>query len=194
MARVKYLEKSDVNEEQRWIYDKYEGYGRFMNQVRVFSHRPVLLKHLMGMLLEMAEEPIVDKRHTEIALVAVSKLNECRYCVAHHVPRLLDTGLEPETASRILDEDCPGLTELDRLVRDYAVQVTLDSKKVSEDLFAKLQSFYTEAQIVDLTCRITMCGFFNRFNEALRFDMEDGVIEDLMSKGGDLSELPRSLD
>ena len=94
MARVKYLEKSDVNEELRWIYDKYEGYGRFMNQVRVFSHRPVLLKHLMGMLLEMAEEPIVDKRHTEIALVAVSKLNECRYCVAHHVPRLLDTGLE----------------------------------------------------------------------------------------------------
>ena len=194
MARVKYLEKSDVNEELRWIYDKYEGYGRFMNQVRVFAHRPVLLKHLMGMLLEMAEEPIVDKRHIEIALVAVSKLNECRYCVAHHVPRLLDTGLKAETASRILDEDCPGLTELDRLVRDYAVQVTLDSKKVSEDLFAKLQSFYTEAQIVDLTCRITMCGFFNRFNEALRIDMEDGVIEDLMSKGGNLSELPRSFD
>ena len=75
MARVKYLEKSDVNEELRWIYDKYEGYGPFMNQVRVFAHRPVLLKHLMGMLLEMAEESIVDKRHTEIALVAVSKLN-----------------------------------------------------------------------------------------------------------------------
>ena len=79
MARVKYLEKHEVAEELRWIYEKYgEEYGPFMNQVRVFAHRPVLLKHLMGMLLEMAEDSVLEKRHLEIALVTVSKLNECR--------------------------------------------------------------------------------------------------------------------
>ena len=194
MARVKNLERSEVAEELRWIYDRYgKEYGPFMNQVRVFAHRPVLLKYLMGMLLEMADEPVVDKRHMEIALVVVSKLNECRYCVAHHVPRLLDTGLDPEIVGRILEESCPGLSELDRLVRDYAVQVTLDSKMVSDNLFAKLQSFYSDEEIVELTFRITLCGFYNRFNEALRIDIEEGVIEDLIAKGGNISELPRPL-
>ena len=194
MARVKYLEKHEVAEELRWIYEKYgEEYGPFMNQVRVFAHRPVLLKHLMGMLLEMAEDSVLEKRHLEIALVTVSKLNECRYCVAHHVPRLVDAGLEPATAEKILDDDCPGLNELDTLVRDYATQVTLDSKRVSDSLVSRLRAFYSEEQVIELTFRIALCGFYNRFNEALRIDIEDGVIEDLMAKGGNVADLPMPL-
>tara|TARA_B100000745_G_scaffold163413_1_gene106944 strand:+ start:1187 stop:1792 length:606 start_codon:yes stop_codon:yes gene_type:complete len=194
MARVKYLEKQEVAEDLRWIYDKYgEEYGPFMNQVRVFAHRPVLLKHLMVMLLEMAEDSVLEKRHLEIALVTVSKLNECRYCVAHHVPRLVETGLQPATADKILDDDCPGLNELDILVRDYATQVTVDSKRVSDGLVSRLRAFFSEEQLVELTFRIALCGFYNRFNEALRIDIEDGVIEDLMAKGGNVSDLPMPL-
>jgi alkylhydroperoxidase family enzyme len=33
---------------------------------------------------------------------------------------------------------------------------------------------FTEAQIVELTLRVTLCGFFNRFNDALQIDDELG--------------------
>ena len=49
-----------------------------------------------------------------------------------------------------------------------------------------LESFWDEFGIA-------LCGFYNRFNEALRIDIEDGVIEDLMAKGGNVADLPMPL-
>jgi len=34
-------------------------------------------------------------------------------------------------------------------------------------LFARLRRYFTAAQIVELTLRITLCGFFNKFHDAL---------------------------
>lgn len=33
----------------------------------------------------------------------------------------------------------------------------------------------TLEQIVELTLRIALCGFFNRMNDSLQIEMEDGV-------------------
>jgi alkylhydroperoxidase family enzyme len=40
-------------------------------------------------------------------------------------------------------------------------------------IFEELRKHFDEAQIVELTLRIALCGFFNRFNDALQIDMED---------------------
>ena len=55
----------------------------------------------MGLLLDFADEQILPKRYLEIALVVVSKINECTYCVAHHTPRLVEQGLTPEAVANI---------------------------------------------------------------------------------------------
>ena len=191
MARVRNIEVGEVQEDLRWIYEKYgKEYGPFMNQVKVFAHNPVILRHMMSMLIEMDDERLVQKRHLEIALVTVSKINECRNCVAHHAPRLVDTGLPTETVENILDPDCPGLDPIDRLVRDYSVKVTTQSKAIPEEILSQLRSEFSEGQIVELTFRIALCGFYNRFNEALDIEIENGVVEELLSKGGTLSGLP----
>jgi len=46
-----------------------------------------------------------------------------------------------------------------------------------------LKQHFTEEQIVELTLRTALCGFFNRFNDALQICMEDGVIEDMLNRG-----------
>ena len=48
----------------------------------------------------------------------------------------------------------------------------------------RLKTHFSEEQIVELTLRATLCGFFNRFNEALGIEIEDGVIEDMLAAGG----------
>ena len=185
MARVSDVELDAVPEDVKPIYERYASeYGPFLNQVRVFAHRPVAVKHIMGLLLELKDEHILPKRYLEIALVTVSKINECRYCVAHHTPRLIQQGLAPETAANILESDCPGLDTVDRLVRDYSVEVTERFHCIRDNMFEELRRHFSEAQIVELTLRISLCGFFNRFNDALMIGMEDNVKADVLLAGG----------
>ena len=184
MPRVREIEIEEVPEDTRPIYRRFAAeYGPFLNQVKIFAHRPAALRHIMGLLLELAEEEILPKRYLEIVLVTVSKLNECTYCVAHHAPRLVEQGLPPESAENILAGAVPGFGPVDTLVRDFAVQVTEQPGRMRDSMFDALREHFSEEQIVELTLRTALCGFFNRFNDALQIGIEDGVIEDMLSKG-----------
>lgn len=192
MARVRDIEIDEVPENARETYQRFATeYGPFLNQVKVFAHRPPALRHVMGLLLELAEEQVLPKRHLEIALVVVSKLNECRYCVAHHAPRLIDQGLSTEAVENILEPEVPGFDEVDTLVRDYAVQVTNNFQYIRDGMFDRLKEHFTEEQIVELTLRTALCGFFNRFNDALQIGMEDGVVADMLAHGVREESLPK---
>jgi AhpD family alkylhydroperoxidase len=105
-------------------------------------------------------------------IVVVSRLNECHYCVAHHKPFLAVEGISPEGIDRLLDDDNPELDDVDRLVVEYARVAWETPNRVHESVFERLRQHFSEAQIVELTLRITLCGFFNRFNDALQIEEE----------------------
>ena len=192
MAGVRDFEFDQVPEDARETYRRFASqYGPFLNQVKVFAHRPPALRHIMGLLLELAGEQILPKRHLEIALVVVSKINACRYCVAHHTPRLIEQGLTPEAVADILAPVVPGFDEVDLLVRDYAVEVTNNFQYIRDGIFERLRRHFSEEQIVELTLRIALCGFFNRFNDALQIGMEDGVVADMLAHGASEDTLPQ---
>ncbi len=191
MARVRDIEIDEVPEDVRPVYKQFATeYGPFLNQVKIFAHRPPALKHIMGLLLELSDEQVLPKRYLEIALVVVSKINECRYCVAHHTPRLIEQGLEPQAVEKILETEVPGFDEVDMLVRDYAVQVTNNFQYIRDKIFDDLKQHFTEEQIVELTLRTALCGFFNRFNDSLQIAMEDGVVADMLAHGVREDNLP----
>ena len=191
MARVRDIQINEVPEAVQPVYQRFsQEYGPFLNQVKVFAHRPPALKHIMGLLLDLADEALLPKRYLEIALVVVSKLNECTYCVAHHAPRLSEQGLSIDTVSNILEDDCPGLDAVDRLFRDYAIQVTEKPQYMGDAIFDELKKHFSEEQIVELTLRTALCGFFNRFNDALQIGMEDGILKDMLNNGFDKGSLP----
>lgn len=192
MARVRDIEADELDAEARDVYERYaRDYGPFLNQVRVFAHRPPALKHIMGLLLDFADEVVLDKRYLEIALVTVSTLNACRYCVAHHAPRAISHGLAADAVENILEKEVESFDQVDYLVRDYAVAVTNDWNRVRDQMFEQLREHFSEEQIVELTLRISLCGFFNRFNDVLQIEMENGVLEDLLSSGADPQLLPK---
>jgi uncharacterized peroxidase-related enzyme len=191
MPRVRELAAEDVKDpEAREIYNRFaRDYGPFLNQVKVFAHRPPALKHIMGLLLDLADEAVLPKRYLEIALVTVSKLNECTYCVAHHAPRLTDQGFDSEAAYAILDEVVPGFDDVDHLVRDFARDVTDNFQYMRDDSFDKLRAHFSEEQIVELTLRSALCGFFNRFNDVMQLSIEDSAMVEFTDKGGSVDRL-----
>ena len=186
MARVRDIDSRELPPDLARTYEEFAGaYGPFRNQVAVFAHVPAALRHLMPLLMELREARTLPKRYLELAIVAVSKVNECEYCVAHHTPFLAVEGISPAGVQRILDyREHPELDEVDRLVVEYAVAVTERPNRLRAGMFTQLRRHFSEAQIVELTLRIGLCGFFNRFNDALQIEEEEEAASAFAVLGG----------
>ena len=179
MARVRSVPSTELPADAADVYERFAAdYGPFRNQVAVFAHVPAAVKHLMGMLMELREAKTLPKRYLELAIVAVSKLNECEYCVAHHKPFLVPEGISPEGVDRVLDyQDHPEFDDVDRLVVEDTIAAWTQPNRLRDALFDRLRVHFSEAQIVELTLRITLCGFFNKFNDAMGIEEESEAIE-----------------
>ena len=57
-------------------------------------------------------------------------------------------------------------------------------------IFEDLRRHFSDEQIVELTVRTALCGFFNRVNDALQIGIEDGVMEDMLAHGVTRDILP----
>ena len=176
MSRVSIKTRDDLPEALRPLWDKMATYGAFENQAGVMAHRLPIFKHMWSLLVDLASEGQVSKRHLELALVTVSLLNKCDYCVSHHAPKLAVQGVSEQGAARLVDyKDHPELDQLDKLVVEYSIAVTNNWNKTRDEIFARLRAHFSEAQIVELTWRIALCGAFNRFNDILQLEVEQGV-------------------
>ena len=56
----------------------------------------------------------------------------------------------------------------ERLALEYADSMTITGRDVSDDLFARLRSCYSEDEIVELTATIAWENSSSKFNRALR--------------------------
>ena len=186
MARVRDIAPEELPPDLAAIYREFAGsYGPFRNQVAVFAHVPAALRHLMPLLLELRAAKTLPKRYLELAIVTVSKLNACDYCVAHHTPFLAVEGVSPEGAALLPEHrNHPELDPVDKLVVEFAIAAWERPNRIPDALFARLREQFSEAQIVELTLRITLCGFFNKFNDALLIEEEPEAVETLAAAGG----------
>lgn len=173
MPRVTPLASTALPAALAEVYQRFTSYGPFADQAAVLAHVPPALDHLCRMLMELKSRQAVPWRYIELAIVVVSKLNACAYCVASHSPVLEVQGMSAAAVAQLPGTDHPDLGEIDRLVIEYAIRVTQDSRRIRDGVFERLRLHFSEAQIVELTLRIALAGFFNRFNDALQID--DGI-------------------
>jgi uncharacterized peroxidase-related enzyme len=175
MARVPLKGKSDLPAELQPLWDKMLGYGDLANQSGVLAYRAPIFKNVWSMLTELAADGQLPKRYLEIALVTVSMLNRCSYCVSHHAPKLQVEGLSAEGVEKLLDyANHAELDAVDRLVVEYSIAVNDNWSRTGDAIFERLKAHFTDAQIVELTWRIAFCGAINRFSDILQVEVEDG--------------------
>jgi uncharacterized peroxidase-related enzyme len=159
----------------------------FMNQLMTLAHQPRIARDMIELYLGFQEENVVDRRLIELAVLTVSHANRCVYCVSHHAPLGLRLGLSSEAIADLeagKAHESTRFSVVEKLVIRYAEHVTSDPKRVPDGLFDELKNWFNEAQIVELTVRIGLAGFFNRLNDALRIELEPGVEEAYFSVDG----------
>ena len=88
-----------------------------------------------------------------------------------HKPLLVVEGIPAGSVDQVFEYAThPKLDEVDRVVVDYSIAVTNAPQRIRDEVFERLRRHFSDAQIVELTLRIALCGFFNRFNDALQID------------------------
>lgn len=176
MARVPPVPIGALPADLQPIYEAFTGsYGNFANQVAVMAHSPPALRHIGGLMMEWRAQGNLPRRLVEIAVVTVSRLNRCPYCIAHHGPVLVDEGLPAAAVEAILDPAPPGFEPLDLLVRDYARLVIERPWGIGDRVFDALRAAFSDAQLVELTLRISLCNLFNQLNESMQIELEPGL-------------------
>ena len=117
MTRVPLLPSTALPPDLAETYETFaRNYGPFRNQAAVLAHVPPALDHLSKLLMELKARQGIKWRYVELAIVVVSKLNACQYCVSHHEPSCMSKGLSPEAVERCRRRIIPSLDEIDRLV------------------------------------------------------------------------------
>lgn len=178
MARVPLLTTdSDVTPDVRNVLENVEELGleRFMNQFAALAHHPPLMKGFHRLMQAYYKESVVEKKYIELAILMVSQLNKCNYCVVHHTPPALNYGITAAQLQAIEDgswRDSELFDPVEDAVLRFAEQMSSRKGRVDDSLFDELSQSFDRAQIIELTVRAGMCEFFNRFNEALQLDIE----------------------
>lgn len=174
MARIKPLNKEEAHGETKAVFEGIEKqFGMVPNLFATIAHYPKALKPIIDLYQVLAKESTIEPKLQELANLEVSRVNRCNYCLTHHTQMAKATGINDK---QLKSWDAEKIDEVfsikEKTVIEYARQVTKDAESVPEDLFKRLKSNFTEAEIVNLTLIIGLMNIFNRFNGALGVELE----------------------
>lgn len=171
------LEKTDPSLEPV-LAQAQQRLPQFMNQIRTLAHHPQIARDLVTLYLGFLDHSRVDRRLIELAVLTVSYLNRCNYCVSHHRPLATETGLSSAALADLeagRAQASEHLSPVEKLIVAYATHVTEDARRTPQALVDALRTHFDDAQLVELTVRIALANFFNRLNDALQIEIEPGV-------------------
>ena len=173
MARLSYLERDDLPELERGIFDDLlKQRGSIGNIFRVVAHSPLLLRRMLYFSDGLRNRTKLDPRYRELAIMTVGRLTECEYEYVHHQAFAQRVGVRPEQVEKLTNwETDPAFNEQERAVIRYATEVT-EQVRVADDTFNALRDFLDDEQIVELTLNT---GFYNmvvRFLLPMQVDLE----------------------
>lgn len=125
---------------------------------RALAVRPDILLALSGLGKALYPGGLLERALCERVTVAVSRWNDCQYCVGSHTGSMHRLGLDP---------DADALTPREQAALEYTQAALTNPHAIGEEVWSRTQSLFTEGEIVELTLLIGLTGMLNRFNDCL---------------------------
>jgi AhpD family alkylhydroperoxidase len=149
-------------------------YGRAVEPVQVIAHQKALMLGYGAVALSLDRfSKRVDKRHKELAMLRVSQLTGCEWCMDFGSRIAQDSGIDADTLRDLsLWRDSARFGEVDRLVLEYAEAMTRTPVAVTDELFTRLREHFDERQMVELTMAIGLENLYGRTNWAFGVESE----------------------
>lgn len=142
------------------------------NFLRVMAHRPEAMQDFSRLYGDvMGPRSLLDRRLKEMVYLAVSFVNECSYCTAHHTHAALQGALTEGEVREIEVENNQHFTLREQAALHYARELTRTAS-VSDDNRYRAQELFSTEEFVELTMIVALANFTNRFNNGLAVSMD----------------------
>lgn len=114
----------------------------------------------------------IDEKLIALAELRVSQMNGCAYCCSYHAKELFNFGIEQDTINQL-----PGWKHTNvfntkqKLVLEWS-ETIINKNNDWQTVKEKLQQFFTEREIVELTASITLMSALNKLRITLAEEKE----------------------
>ena len=169
MPRLSRLTRDEVSPSAVALYDRsLRDRGNVPNMFRTMAHRPEIFETIIAHMEAVLNTGTLPKALKELVIVRTSQLNQTPYCLASHTAIALKLGWTKVQIEALRNSvEGSEFSEQERVAIHLAEIMTLDPHSYTDAEFARLRSFYSEGEVVELMAASGLFNYFNRFNDLL---------------------------
>lgn len=186
MPRISRLNRDEVQPSSVAIYDRtLRDRGNVPNMFRTMAHRPEIFETIIAHMDAVLNTGTLPKALKELVIVRTSQLNRTPYCLASHTAICKRLGWTDVQLEAMKDASASTeFTEAERVAIHLAEVMTLDAHNYTDLDFARLRSFYSEGEVVELMAAIGLFNYFNRFNDVLLMEPTQPASAEELARAG----------
>ncbi len=171
MSRISLVGRSQAAGAAREAFErKIAERGNIPNMYRVFAHRPWLLTTMDAHFAAVMGSGTLPLKLKEMLALQTSLENQSRYCAASHTLLAERTGATEEQIASLLDFERGPYSEREKAALRFGLQMTRDSNRVPDSVFAALREHFDEGEILEVAAVVGLFAYFNRLNNALALE------------------------
>ena len=162
MPRIAPVTLETASPEQKALWAETAAAHTITNMKATLIHSPVALRAVLEWYpLFDRVRGFLSKREAILFCNAISRANKCELCSLFVRREIVEWGEDPDHL--VLDDRAQALS-------DFGRQLALDANGVSDALYERLKTYFTDVQIVDLTAFGALMIVNNLFNSALKVE------------------------
>jgi AhpD family alkylhydroperoxidase len=142
----------------------------------VWTMRPEMGRMVEQMISTVYQRSVLPASEREVARMRIAQLNACTACATFRAPSVVAAGVSAELHEHV-DEAASyaGYTPRQRLAIEYAERFATDHRGIDDELFARLRSVFSDAEVLDLTMCAAVYVGLGRSLEVLGIDSSCAV-------------------
>ena len=179
MSRVAALppETDPELQETLEVYRKHLGY--VPNSVLIMQRKPKIVKALAQLASAVWDkESEVELGFKRLIAYMASRTHGCNYSMAHAAEAAHRMGVDDAKLAAVCDYRTSALfSDAERAALDFAVAAAAQPNAVTEDMFARMKQYWSDAQIVEIAGAVALNGFLNRWNDTMAPVLETEPVE-----------------
>ena len=173
MARIPFASPDQIPADEPNILARIEAErGSVPNVYRVLANAPRLADAFRTLALTLRNDPELDPRLRELAILTVVSSAGSEYELVHHRPMASGVGVRAEQLDALEDfETAPVFSEVERAVMRYAREATL-AVAVSDATWEALVAHLSEREALGLVLQVALYNASVRIMVPLRIELE----------------------
>lgn len=186
MPRMSRLSRNQVRPSSVAIYDRtLRDRGNVPNMFRTMAHRPEIFETVIAHMDAVLNTGSLPKALKELVIVRTSQMNRTPYCLASHTAICKRLGWTDEHIEALHSAEQSGqFTESELAAIHLAEVMTSNPHGYTDEEFAKLRTFYSEGEVVELMAAIGLFNYFNRFNDVLQMEPTQPASAEELAEAG----------